>query len=127
MAAKSNKAIPPMMILFVVTLLDMEARVLLALAILSSAPCKVSLACVIVSRCLCRSCRMLTPSSWYEETENQPSESGSTTINIKSKICIFEFVSHLYPRHPRMVLFSSSKGKQTFTRRSLQMHLIKWL
>ena len=54
---------PAMMSLLVIMRRDMLASTRRAVAMLSSAPCSVSRACVIVCRCLCRSCRMLTPSS----------------------------------------------------------------
>ena len=54
---------PAMMSLLVIMRRDMLASTRRAVAMLSSAPCSVSRACVIVCRCLWRSCRMLTPSS----------------------------------------------------------------
>lgn len=52
-----------MMSLLVVMRRDMLVSTRLALEMLSSAPCRVSRACEIVCRCLCRSCNILTPSS----------------------------------------------------------------
>lgn len=54
---------PAMISLLVIIRRDMAASTRRAVAMLSSAPCSVSRACVIVWRCLCKSWRMLTPSS----------------------------------------------------------------
>ena len=54
---------PTMMSLFVIRRRDITARTRRAVAMLSSAPCSVSRACVMVSRCRWRSPRMLVPSS----------------------------------------------------------------
>eukprot|EP00982_Pelagococcus_subviridis_P004025 29026-Pelagococcus_subviridis.AAC.11 len=73
--------------LFAAARRPIAARIFLLLAMLSSAPCTFSLALLIVSRCRCRSCRMLTPSSSVSSSDFFPSRMRSPVLSSRAVDC----------------------------------------
>mmetsp|Transcript_34054 Transcript_34054/g.73734 ORF Transcript_34054/g.73734 Transcript_34054/m.73734 type:complete len:207 (+) Transcript_34054:1007-1627(+) len=109
-----SSMMPNMMALFCKMRLAMTLKIFLLFVMLSSTPWSVSLAWVMVSRCLCKSCKMLTPSSSVSSSVCllclmlSPALLMRSVVWRRRSLCAAEDADQWSPTRPSSALFCRS-------------------